>query len=221
MKRLENYLRASISMLLALALASVFSLNSFAAPELESSGPPETVSGSPAPLQNTGTLRGTAIVNGTKMKTGATVLTGARIEDAGETAIIDLGALGRIEFRPGAKFTLIYADGMVDVKSHCDHTWFAVRRGQAELRRPNGDKENFIAGQEKRFDGEADIVTPGATDLVIDCGDKVPGVAWFGPGVIGILALLGLGTAVAVGVAIGDDSTTAPSTTPPATPVVP
>lgn len=221
MKRLENYLRASLSILLALALTSVFSLSSFAAPELEANNSPETVSAEPATPQNVGTLRGTAIINGNKMNTGATVLTGARIENAGETAIIDLGALGRIEFRPGSKFTLTYADGMVDVRSHCDHTWFAVRRGQAELRRPNGDKETFIAGQEKRFDGEADIVTPGATDLVIDCGEKPPAALWIGPGALGLLALLGLGTAVVIGVAIGDESNTSPSTTPPATPLVP
>ena len=217
MKQLENYLRATMSILLALALTSVFSLNSFAAPELNASPEPAA----PATYQSLGTLRGTAIINGSKVKTGATVLTGAIVEATGETAVIDLGVLGRIEFRPGSKFTLMYADGMVDIKSHCGTTWFEVRRGQAELRRPSGEKETIVAVNDKKFDGEADIVTPGATDLVIDCGDKIAGGFWVGPGALGILALLGLGTAVAIGISIGDNDGNLPTTTPPATPVVP
>jgi hypothetical protein len=200
-----------MSILLALALTSVFSLNSFAAPELNASPEPAA----PATYQSLGTLRGTAIINGSKVKTGAIV------EATGETAVIDLGVLGRIEFRPGSKFTLMYADGMVDIKSHCGTTWFEVRRGQAELRRPSGEKETIVAVNDKKFDGEADIVTPGATDLVIDCGDKIAGGFWVGPGALGILALLGLGTAVAIGISIGDNDGNLPTTTPPATPVVP
>ncbi|HYP26506.1 MAG TPA: hypothetical protein VE262_07305 [Blastocatellia bacterium] len=221
MKQLENHLRATLSILLALALTSVFSLNSFAAPELGGGSSPELAPAEPSTFQNLGTLRGTAIINGNKVKTGATVLTGALVEATGETAVIDLGALGRIEFRPGSKFTLMYADGMVDIKSLCGTTWFEVRRGQAELRRPSGEKETIVAVSDKRFDGEANIVTPGATDLVIDCGDKVGAGLLVGPGLVGILALLGLGTAVAIGIAIGDEGGTLPSTIPPATPVIP
>ncbi len=212
MKQFKNYFKASISMLLAIALTSVFSLNSFAAMEPEASGLAD-----PFPPQSIGILRGTAVINGNKMKTGATVLTGALIE-ATETAVIDLGALGRIEIRDGARFTLIYADGMVDIKSQCGTTWFEVRRGQAELRRPSGEKETFVAVQDKKFDGEADIITPGATDLVIDCGTKVPAAYMVGPGLVGLLALLGVGAAVAIGVMIGDESGSLPSTVTPTVP---
>ncbi|HVF92572.1 MAG TPA: hypothetical protein VNH22_21065 [Blastocatellia bacterium] len=221
MKRFKNYLRASISLLLALALTSVLSLHSFAAPEIEGNLPSAAPNVEPPAPQSLGTLRGNAVINGNKMKTGATVLTGALVEAGSETAVIDLGALGRIEFRPGSKFTLTYSEGMVDIRSQCGSTYFAVRRGQAELRRPSGDKETFIAGQDKKFDGEADIVTAGGTDLVVDCGDRVPAALYVGPGLIGFLALLGLGSAVAIGIAIGDNSTTQPSTTPPVTPIVP
>src|SRR6185369_17713348 len=92
MKLRLSYPRASVSLVLAMAVISVFTLRSFASPDAVSAGDPN-------PPQNcTGSLTvasGKVSINGNPAQTGATVLTGSVLTtNSNGKAIIDLGALG-------------------------------------------------------------------------------------------------------------------------------
>src|SRR5882672_415420 len=116
MRLSEINVKGSVSLLLSLALATVFSASSFAAPNAQQTKA-ETTSAASSAQNLTGPLAGTSLVpvltgqltvkNGKKVtvdgndaETGATILTGSRIVTGkDEVAVIDLGDLGRIEIR--------------------------------------------------------------------------------------------------------------------------
>lgn len=201
MKQRLSYPRASISLVLAIAIATVFTLHSFAAPE------PAKPAGDPNLAQDcAGTLTvsaGQVTINGNAAQTGATVMTGSIIAtNSNGKAIIDLGALGRVELGEKTTITLTCAAGLLQIKSNCSKTEVEVRRGTLDVRTPK--TETLTAGKETEYDGDFDATSTGSVDVKIECEGRKAG-AFIRPGLLGLLALIGVGAAVATGVTIGSD----------------
>jgi hypothetical protein len=195
-----SYFRASISLVLVLAVATLFTLRSFAAPEV-------TKPGVPNPAQDcTGSLTvkaGQVTINGNAAQTGATVLTGSIITTSSNgKAIIDLGALGRVEIGDNTTATLTCAAALLEIRTNCARTEVEVRRGTVDVRSPKS--ETLFAGKKARYDGGVDMTSSGGVDVKVECeGRKVGAGAYIGPGLLGLLALLAVGGAVAAGIATG------------------
>lgn len=196
-----SYQRASISIVLAMAVATVFTLSSFAAPEVS-----KTVV-DPVPAQDcTGTLTvkaGQVTINGNAVQTGATVMTGSTIATSSNgKAIIDLGALGRVEVGDNTTVTLTCTAGSLQIRSNCTRTEVEVRKGSLNVTSPTVG--TLAAGQKEKYDSAVDATSTGGIDVKVECeGRKVGAGPFVGPGLIGLLALIGIGAAVALGVALG------------------
>jgi hypothetical protein len=187
----SRMLKASTTVLAVIALTTVFSLSVFAAPNL--------------PLQaGTITVRGSVSVNGNPVQTGATLMSGNTITTGSDgNAVVDLGSAGRVEVRDGTTVTITFTDNSVQIQTSC-RTEIEVTRGTVQVTSPTTDTLN--AGQDKTYDGGVNASATGGADIVVDCeGLKGGGGAWLGPGLIGVLALIGVGAAVATGIAIGDE----------------
>ncbi len=211
MKLFKVCLRAFTSLLLAVTVTTVFSLSSFAASQ------PDTLLDSlaldPAFAQEpSGVLTGSATVNGIATESGATITSGSRIETGSSSAVIDLGPLGRIELRPHTSIVLVFAAGMVSIKNLCSPFEVEVVTGQAQVREGSDAPETKVAGEDEEYSGSGEVTTTGGTNLILDCEDD-PAAAFIGPGLGGILGLIGVGAAIFAGVALGDESG-------PSTPVV-
>jgi hypothetical protein len=207
MRLRTGYQRASISIALAMAIATVFTLRSFAAPEVSK------VVIDPVLAQDcTGTLTvkaGQVTINGNAAQTGATVMTGSTIATGSNgKAIIDLGALGRVEVGDNTTVTLTCAGGSLQIRTNCSKTEVEVRTGTLNVTSPAAG--SLTAGQKKTYDGSVDANSTGAIDVKVECeGRKVGAGPFVGAGLVGLLALIGLGAAVAIGIAVGggDEST--------------
>lgn len=202
MKLRLSYPRASVSLVLAIAIISVFTLRSFASPDAVS------VSADPnSPQGCTGSLTvasGKVSINGNAAQTGATVLTGSVIQtNSNGKAIIDLGALGRVEVGDHTTVTLTCTAGLLEVKTDCSRTEVEVRRGTVDVKSPK--VEQLVAGKKTEYDGDVDLTSTGA-DFKVECEGRRAGGAYIGAGLLGLLALIGLGAAVAVGIGVGDES---------------
>lgn len=199
----SGYPRASISMVLMLTMITLFTLRSFASPEAT-----KPVVNSPMTQDCTGTLTvkaGQVTINGNAAQTGATVLTGSLISTSSNgKAIIDLGALGRVEIGDHTTATLTCAAGSIEIKTNCSKTEVEVRRGSVDVRSPK--TENLAAGKKKEYDGDVDLTAAAGVDVKVECeGRKVAGGLFVGPGLWGLLALVGVGAAVATGIAVGSN----------------
>lgn len=197
-------------MVLMLSVITLFTLRSFASPEATKT------SVSPADAQDcTGTLTvkaGQVTINGNAAQTGATVLTGSIISTSSNgKAIIDLGALGRVEIGDHTTATLTCAAGSLEVRTNCSKTEVEVRRGSVDVRAPK--IETLVAGKKQKYDDAVDLTAPAGVDVKVECeGGKIAGGFFVGPGLLGLLALIGVGAAVAGGIAAGSsDSSTASS----------
>lgn len=202
--------RASISIVLALAVTTLFTLRSFAAPEMSKpAGDPFLM------MQDcTGTLTvtgGQVTINGNAAQTGATVMTGNVIATGSKgKAIIDLGTLGRVEVGENTTITLTCAAGSVEIRSSCGKTEIEVRRGSVDVRAPKS--ETLAAGKKTKYDSAIDATSTGGVDLKVECeGHKGGGGKFVGPGLLGLLALIGVGGAVAAGIAAGSSEGAAAS----------
>ena len=211
MKLRTSYPRASISLFLAIAVASMFTLRSFAAPEANKS------TGETAAQDCTGTLTvkaGQVTINGNAAQTGATVMTGSVISTNSKgKAIIDLGALGRVEVGDNTTVTLTCMAGSLEIRTNCSKTEVEVRRGAVDVRAPK--TENLTAGKKQKYDGAVDLTATGGVDVKVECeGHKVAGGLFVGPGLLGLLALVGVGAAVAAGIATGGSNEASTASSP-------
>lgn len=188
----SRMLRASITVLAVIALTTVFSLSVFAAPNL--------------PLQTgTITVRGSVTVNGNAVQSGATFTSGGTITTGSDGhATVDLGTAGRVEVGDGTTATITFTGDSVQVKTSC-RTEVAVTRGSVQVTSPK--TETLDAGKEETYAGGVDASSSGGADFRVDCENPKGGGggAFLGPGLIGVLALIGVGAAVATGIAIGDE----------------
>lgn len=209
MKLRASYSRASISVVLAMAVVTVFTLNSFAAPEVSK------LAGDPNLAQDcTGTLTvkaGQVTINGNAVQTGATVLTGSVIATSSNgKAIVDLGALGRVEIGDNTTVTLTCTASLLEIRTNCSRTEVEVRRGTLDVKSPK--TETLTAGKEAKYDGGVDATSTGGVDVKVECEGRKGGAAVFvGPGLLGLLALIGVGAAVATGIAVGSGEEAAAS----------
>ena len=211
MKLRTSYPRASISLFLAIAVASMFTLRSFAAPEANKS------TGETAAQDCTGALTvkaGQVSINGSATQTGATVMSGSVISTSSHgKAIIDLGALGRVEVGDNTTITLTCVAGLLEVRSSCSKTEVEVKRGVVDVRAPKA--ETLTAGKKAKYDGAVDVTSTGGVDVKIACeGNKAGGGVYVGPGLLGFLALIGVGGAVAAGIATSNDEGAAAPSSP-------
>ena len=196
----KNHLKMSIGLMVALAVTVVFSLSSFAAPDLPASAV------DPLLAQDcTGTLtfkKGTVTVNGNAAQTGATIMSGSVVSTTSGHAFVELGALGRVELSNHTTVVIICAGNTLTVRSQCGgKTDIEVKQGQV-----TAGSETIVAGQEKEFSGPVVFTSTGTVDMEIECeGDKGGGGLFTGPGLWGLLALIGIGAAVAIGIAVGDE----------------
>jgi hypothetical protein len=200
----SSQLNRALSLILTVAVTALFSLRSFAAGDLA------------VEQEVTGTLSGRATVNGSAVQTGATIMSGSTISTSGDEATVDLGPLGRVGIGEHTTIVLTFQQGLVQVKSQCQKTEVAVTRGQVDVRSPR--VTTIAAGKEESFDGSVELMTSGGTDFEVECEGARAGAALLvGPGLLGLLALLGVGASVAAAVAIGARETGArgrPSVTP-------
>ncbi len=201
MKMRTSYQRATISIVLAMAVATVFTLSSFAAPEVSKAVV------DPALAQDcTGTLTvkaGQVTINGNAAQTGATVMTGSTIATSSNgKAIIDLGALGRVEVGDNTTVTLTCTAGSLQIRSNCTRTEVEVRKGSLNVTSPTAG--TLAAGQKAKYDGAVDASSTGGIDVKVECEGRKAGAGPFvGAGLAGLLALIGIGAAVAIGIAVG------------------
>jgi hypothetical protein len=199
-----SYSKALMSLFLTMAVATVFTIRSFASPDLSK------VAEVPTLAQDcTGTLTvnaGRVSINGNAAQTGATVMTGSMIStDSKGKATIDLGTAGRVELGESTAITLICIGSSIEIRSNCSKTEVEVRRGTLEVKTPKA--ETLIAGKEHKYDGAFDATSAGGIDVKIECeGRKGAGGLFVGPGLLGLLALVGVGGAIAAGVAAGGNA---------------
>lgn len=205
MKLLKICLRASTSLLLVMTMTTVFSLSSFAAPQPDTDTLIESLTLDPAFVQEpSGILNGSATVNDIEMESGATITSGSKIETGSSSAVIDLGPLGRIEIRPHTSIVLVFAAGMVSIKNLCSPFEVDVVRGQAQVREGSDAPETRVPGEDEELDESGEVTTTGGTNLILDCDDDP--AAYIGPGLGGILGMIGVGAAIFVGIALGDET---------------
>ncbi|HKP84692.1 MAG TPA: hypothetical protein VJZ26_01270 [Blastocatellia bacterium] len=200
----KGRIRALLSLVLAMTVTTLFTLRSYAA--IETMGE----AGDPALAQDCqGTLTvksGTVTVNGNAAQTGATILTGSVIATSGNgDAVIDLGAAGRVEVKENTAVTITCVGGAIHLRTNCSKSEIDVKVGQANVTAPS--TETIPAGKEKEFNGAVEADLSAGASVEVECeGRKGGGALWVGPGLVGLLALLGVGAAVAVGIAVGDES---------------
>jgi hypothetical protein len=194
----SGYLKACLSLALAVTVSSVFSFRSFAAIE------------APAPsvgptAQTCGTLAvkaGTTTINGNIAQSGATVMSGSVVATGAGEAVVDLGPLGRLEIGDHTTVTVICEGGSIRVRTICDKTKVEVKTGQVAIETPKA--ETLSAGQTETYDGGINATAPAGVDMEVECvGKKAAGV-WVSSGLLGLLALIGVGAGIAIGVGVGE-----------------
>jgi hypothetical protein len=206
MKLPTRYLRAMLSLVLALTVTSVFTLRSFASVETNNDGIESAFA-----QDCTGTLTvkdGSVTVNGNAAQTGATVANGSVIATTSNgRAEIDFGAAGRLMLGRGTTVTIDCVGGTLSVRSNCSgKTEIEVKSGSDSVTAPSTD--TIAAGKEGRYSGPTAFTAAAGSVIEVDCEESRRGAGLLvGPGLVGILALLGIGTAVAVGIAIGEGDT--------------
>jgi hypothetical protein len=202
MKQTVKRLRPSISVLVAIALAAMFSFSSFAAPDLS------TIVLAPVPPQDcTGTLtvtKGTATINGNPAQTGATVLSGSQVATGPDSAaVIDFGSAGRLRLADQTMVQPLCVNNEIKVRLGCNKTEVDVMSGQVIA-----GSTTVTPGSSKSFGAGTEVTASSGADFSVECeGRGFLGAAGdtVGPGLAGWLALLGIGAGVATGIAVGGD----------------
>lgn len=198
-------LKILLSLMLAFTVVSMFSLRVYAANE------PKVPTSETTALQDcTGTLTiksGKVMLNGNEAQTGATVMNGSVIATGDNgNVIIDLGALGKIELGHHTTVTVDCATGTIHGRTTCGgKVRIEDRVGQVNVTVPK--VETILPGKHETYDDPAEFTAPVGSSIMIECGSRKAGALLLGPGLLGLLALLGVGAAVAAGVAVGNGDT--------------
>jgi hypothetical protein len=163
-----------LSLLLTITTATVFSFNSFAAPQQPTKLADDTKVALPAAVEAppqgdlTGTLTGTGtlMVNGNVVQSGATVTNGSTVAtDALSDAVLDLGTLGRIRLRPSTEIRLRLSPGRCEVDmTRCGSLTQVVPKGVTAVLKPSSFQVIQVASTagEARVRGQAVIENKGA-----------------------------------------------------------
>jgi hypothetical protein len=198
-------LKVLLSLMLAFTVASLFSLRVYAANE------PKAAASEGNALQDcTGTLTvksGNVTLNGSPAQTGATVMNGSVISTGDNGGvIIDLGALGKIELGHHTTVTVDCATGTIHGRTSCGgKVRIEDRAGQVNVTVPK--VETILPGKHETYDDPAEFTAPAGSSIMIECGHRKAAGLLIGPGLLGLLALIGVGAAVAAGIAAGNGDT--------------
>jgi hypothetical protein len=246
--------RSIISLLLVFTVATVFSFNSFAAPQslakTADAGVKVVTANEPMPQGDlTGTLtgRGTLLVNGNVVPSGATILNGSVVAtDANSEAVIDLGALGRINLHPSTEIRILLSPNKSEVElRRCGSLTQSVPAGvlarvttstsqlytvaasvgeatvRGKVRKGNQGSEDTLVqqGESKSFDSFEEITANGEAAFTINCGDQDYAGGGFITSPYGWLVLLGLSAGVILGIHVGDNPSTRPGPPPQVSPI--
>jgi len=204
-------LRVLLSLMLAITVTSLFTLRAYAAGEVKA--PASETSIEALLMQDcTGTLTvkgGNVTLNGNATQTGATVTNGSVIATGDNgSVIIDLGALGRIELGHHTTATIDGAGGMFHVRTSCGgRVEIENRAGQVNVTVPK--TESIAVGKDETYDSPAEFTATGGSSVKIECNSRKAGGLLVGPGLVGILALIGVGAAVAAGVTLSESESSA------------
>jgi hypothetical protein len=187
-------------LLLFLSSSLVFNTGSTLAAQNRGAAQANSQSGN---SQLTGQLiaNGPVTVNGNKAITGTTVYTGSNVVvdcAKGNSAIVNLGKLGRIELVPGTKMTLRFSDGLISGN---------IQDGKANIKTPSGVKVEVSTPDGGVVSANCvqvqECVTPVAVQGYVPCVPVVTAVPVQAPpvGGLGAGAIAGalLGTAGVVG----------------------
>jgi len=240
-----------VSLVLAFAVASVFTLSSFAASTKK--GPTggnvggrvgKTLLDAP-----TGKLVGTGriTIDGDEARSGATVLSGNIITTATDgNASIDLGPLGRFELHPNTTITLMFTPNSVQVRMNgggltahtlpgvtcrvtlmSAYTKVIVASGEVKVNSAGTDR-NLVSGQESRFMLGSEATTMGESVFTAE-GDPDRRLATashssgrtVSGGAAGAITLAGVAGGVAAGIVLGSNHNSGYSPLPKPSTVVP
>ncbi|MGH9839650.1 MAG: hypothetical protein ACREEM_12790 [Blastocatellia bacterium] len=152
-------------------------------------------------------VSGSVTVNDRKAVTGTTVFTNSKIAVAcakGNSAIVNLGRLGRVELTPGSKIMLKFVDGVISGD---------LLEGKAVVSTPAGTKvsintpDGVIA-----VEGKEATVTPVNSQRGVRCVPAVMSgnsnaISSLSPGALAAI-LLGAGGAAAAGAAVASSTNT-------------
>lgn len=242
----SNY-KPALSLIMASAVASVFTISSFAASRPREPTPPPQAAqkhngilGLPA-----GRLTGTGhiAIDGNDAQSGVTVLSGSTVATGPDGyAMIDLGSLGRIELQPNTALLVTFSPNRVVTKIaglgrvsqslpsgvigqttiDSGQARLAVTLGQVEVK-SGRDQITLNAGQESPFNSSNEAVASGSAVFAVEQGPartSSPGDDYISAGKVGVIALLVL-AAGATGVVLSNrDKTDTPALPRPST-VVP
>jgi hypothetical protein len=185
-------LRAAISLTLALAVMSVFTLSTFAASKRTAPG---KNSFEPAAKSLADALVGKLIgtgrfsIDGDVVPSGTTVFSGSVIATGQDgNATVDLGQLGRLELRPNTTVSLVLSSNSVQVVMSGEgsmvqwlpsgvegqvktsaHVRFLVTRGQAEVKSARMTRK-LSAGEAETYNEPAEAVASGDAVLIAESG---------------------------------------------------
>jgi len=201
MKLPKGHLRALLSIVLAMTVTTLFTLRTYAAIDTTSEALAQDC---------TGTLTvksGTVTVNGNASQTGATIMTGSIIATSGNgIAVIDMGAAGRVEVKGSTTVTITCVGGAIQIRTNCSKTEIDVKVGTVNVTSPS--TETIETGKDKEFGGPVEGTLSAGASIEVECeGRKGGGALLVGPGLLGFLALIGVGAAVAAGIAVGEGET--------------
>lgn len=221
--------KPALSLLLASAVASVFTISSFAASRPREPTPvPKTIHsilGLP-----TGKLIGTGriTIDGDEAQSGATVLSGSTVATGADGyATIDLGTLGRIELQPNTAVLVTLSSNKVVVKiaslgrvvqslpsgvigeTRIDGglARLAVTQGQVELK-SGRDQRTLNAGEDSPFNSGSEALASGSAVFAVEQGSARASGAYHkggyvSAGGVGLIALVGA-AATATGVVLSN-----------------
>ena len=147
-------------------------------------------------------VRGDVTLDDSPVSTGATVQAGQTISTTKGEAIIDLGTRGRIVLGPNSKIQLLMTDDSVRVICIKDPCRVHVLAGNVQI---EGNYKLVLKEDERTLlhsGDEAIMLT--SSNLTINYQAKT---SMKGPGKIGVISVMGIGAAVAAGVAVGNGDT--------------
>jgi hypothetical protein len=149
--------QAVISLAVALAMVSVFSLRAFAAPGAMDAAKPVGVLVS----------QGEVMINGAEVATGATVLNGSEVRTGLRgIAEVELGELGRVRIEPGTGVRLEERNKQLRVEPLAEVVRVKLVEGKAELSTSAG-KEVMSAGEVREVSGLKEVVAGERVALTI------------------------------------------------------
>ena len=147
----RTWSRTPITLALALAILSTYSMVALAAPQQGQTGPSGDLS-----------VVGEVSVNGTSAISGATVFSDSTITTAqNSSAVVSLGKLGRVELLPNSSLKLDFTDSGVNA---------GLDSGRVRLSTPSG-----VAATVTTKDGSAvaDTAQPNTFLVDVECGNTV------------------------------------------------